>query len=238
MIGDLYTFGEGVNDDETFSARLERLLADSEVLNLGIHGYGTDQQWLRLSQDGVSYHPDVVLLGYYEDDIARNRLWFRDYAKPHFSVIDGRLIADNLPLPSPEAFKARLHLRSLAYLDIFRTALRERQLVRENVDRSARLLDAILTTTRSMGARLVQVYLPTPDQVRAGETTHAGLYSRECAAEDVVCVDPTPALHAWLAPHDDWKAFFRYHYAPELHDVIAQEIARVIRPLADARPRR
>src|SRR4029079_11161943 len=43
MIGDSYTFGEGVNDAEAFGAMLERL-SHREVVNLAIHGYGTDQQ--------------------------------------------------------------------------------------------------------------------------------------------------------------------------------------------------
>jgi hypothetical protein len=105
VIGDSYTFGEGVNDDRTFAAGLERMVEHCEVLNLGVHGYGTDQQLLRLELDGLKYRPDIVLLGYYEDDVPRNRLSFRDYQKPHFSLVGGRLVLDNVPISSPEAFR-------------------------------------------------------------------------------------------------------------------------------------
>lgn len=231
VIGDSYTFGEGVNDDQTFSADLERLLDNSEVLNLGVHGYGTDQQLLRLQIDGVKYRPDVVLLGYYEDDIARNRLSFRDYQKPHFSVVNGRLVVDDLPIPSPEVFKSRLHFRSLSYLDIVMTRLRERRLQEENIERSKRILDAIFAESRSIQATVIQLYLPTPDQVRANEASHPGLFSYGCAVAGVVCVDPTTAMHRLLEPYQDWKRFFRYHYAPELHQVIAQQVADAITSL-------
>jgi hypothetical protein len=227
-IGDSYTFGEGVNDDQTFAAFLERQLENTDVLNLGVHGYGTDQQWLRLQIDGLKYRPDIVLFGYYEDDISRNRLTFRDYRKPHFSVVNGRLVADDLPIPSPEAFKSSLHWRSLSYLNIVMTGWRERRLEEENVERSKRILDAMVAATRSAHARIIQLYLPTPDQVRANESHHPGLFSYECATPDVICVDPTNAMHDTIAPYDDWKKFFRYHYAPELHQVIAAQVAKAV----------
>ena len=177
VIGDSYTFGEGVNDDQTFAAGLERMVEHCEVLNLGVHGYGTDQQLLRLELDGLKYRPDIVLLGYYEDDVSRNRLSFRDYQKPHFSVVDGRLVPDNLPISSPEAFRARVHLRSLSYLDIFMTKFREQRLREENVQRTRLILDEIFAKSRAIQAKVVQLYLPTPDEVRANESNHPGLFS-------------------------------------------------------------
>jgi hypothetical protein len=228
VIGDSYTFGEGVGDDETFSARLERLLPDTEVINLAVHGYGTDQQALRLELDGLAYRPDVVILGYYEDDISRNRLWFRDYVKPHFAVVNGRIQPDDLPIPPPEAFRTFWRLRSAGYLDILLTGVRERQLDAENVVRSQRLFDRIAADAKSIGATLVEVYLPTPDQIGAGETTHAGLFPYTCAIAGVICVDPTPAMHRAVQGRADWKRLFRYHYAPEMHDVVARVLADAV----------
>jgi hypothetical protein len=228
VIGDSYTFGEGVNDDQTYCADLERLLDGVEVLNLAVHGYGTDQQLLRLQLDGLAYRPDVVVLGYYEDDVARNRLRFRDYQKPHFSVVNNQLVLDNTPIESPESYKSRPHIRSLGYLNIFMTALRERQLEVENVDRSRRILGAIVEAARSIGARFVQIYLPTPDQIHANESIHPGLYSHLCERDDVTCVDPTPALYRIVADNTDWRRLFRYHYAPEIHQAIAQDLARAM----------
>ena len=238
VIGDSYTFGEGVNDDRTFAAGLERMVEHCEVLNLGVHGYGTDQQLLRLELDGLKYRPDIVLLGYYEDDVPRNRLSFRDYQKPHFSLVGGRLVLDNVPISSPEAFRARVHLRSVSYLDIFMTALRERRLREENVQRTTRILDEIFAKSRAIQARVIQLYLPTPDQIHADESHHPGLFSYGCTVPGVTCVDPTSAVHQWLAPHADWKGFFRYHYAPEIHEVIAQQVAEVVRSWRSARDRR
>ena len=228
VIGDSYTFGEGVNDGETFAAVLEQTLPAAEVLNLAVHGYGTDQQWLRLQIDGLKYMPDVVLFGFNDDDLTRDRLRFRDYMKPHFSVGAAGLALDNVPIPSPAAFRARPHLRMLDYLDIAMTALRDRHLEAENLVRSRLILDGLFADVRSIGATLVQVYLPTPDQVHANEADHPGLFNYGCAMAGVVCVDPTAAMHRIVAERQDWKTLFRYHYAPPLHRAIAEEIAAAI----------
>src|SRR5262245_37250811 len=92
VLGDSFTFGEEVSDDETYSRRLEALLPGSEVLNLGVHGYGQDQMLIYLREEGVRYGPDVVLLGFIAEDMDRNLLAFRDFAKPHF-VLDGGTLA-------------------------------------------------------------------------------------------------------------------------------------------------
>jgi hypothetical protein len=234
VIGDSYAFGECVSDNQTFAADLERLVDRSEVLNLGVHGYGTDQQLLRLQLDGLKYRPDVIVLAFNDDNISRNALSFRDYAKPHFSVVNGALVADNLPILNPEAFKSRFHLRTLDYLNIFMTRMREKQIEAENVERSKRILDQIQVESRSIGATLVKVYLPSSDQVRVNEVDHPGLFGYGCRDAGVVCVDPTTQMHAVVSRQADQNQWFRCHYAPELHEIIAE----VVRDAVAKLPRR
>src|SRR6516164_467780 len=87
--GDSFTFGDEVSDNETWSYYLEKLLPGSEIINFGVHGYGHDQMLLYLWEEGIKYHPDLVILGFLSMDMRRNMLSFRDYAKPRF-VLDGR----------------------------------------------------------------------------------------------------------------------------------------------------
>jgi hypothetical protein len=104
-IGDSFMFGENLSDEQTLPAQLETLLNRNgrwEVLNLADHGYGTDQQLLRLRQLGFQYRADLVVVGFFEDDLSRNTLSFRDYAKPYFELEGQRLILRNTPVPSPE----------------------------------------------------------------------------------------------------------------------------------------
>lgn len=104
VFGCSQTFGSGVEDDETFSARLAAGLRDVEVLNFGVHGYGTDQMLLRWEQEGAGYAPDVVVLAFAYYHLDRNVSGFRFFAKPRFVLgPDGSLALDGVPVPDPDA---------------------------------------------------------------------------------------------------------------------------------------
>jgi lysophospholipase L1-like esterase len=66
-LGESTTFGVGVRDDETYSARLARELAESdprrrfEVINAGVPAYSSFQSLLYLQLRGLSLEPDLVL---------------------------------------------------------------------------------------------------------------------------------------------------------------------------------
>jgi hypothetical protein len=79
VLGDSFTFGWGVAEEEAWPALLEaRLVAelgglDVEVLNFGVPGYNTWLQLLQWRQVVSRYRPDAVLLGYYSNDAAIDR---------------------------------------------------------------------------------------------------------------------------------------------------------------------
>src|SRR5262245_41457465 len=50
VLGDSFAYGIGVEDDETFSARLQALEPRLDVLNSGVNGYGTGQELLLLRE--------------------------------------------------------------------------------------------------------------------------------------------------------------------------------------------
>ncbi len=64
-LGDSCTFGLGVNDDETWPAQLETLLAAEEfkpeIINTGVPGYTVFQGKQFLSGRGLSLQPDMVV---------------------------------------------------------------------------------------------------------------------------------------------------------------------------------
>lgn len=65
-LGDSFTFGFGVRDDETFPWKLDELLSaavpGADVLNAGITGASNRQQIAYFWSEGVEYEPDLVLL--------------------------------------------------------------------------------------------------------------------------------------------------------------------------------
>jgi hypothetical protein len=225
VLGDSFSFGECVEDDESFAARLEQRIAPGEVLNLAVHGYGHDQQLLRLQRQGLAYRPDAVLLGFFNADVDRNQLSFRDYAKPRFRLRRDELVLVGVPIPSPDAYAEAFHLRSASYAEMLWDTLFERRLERRNRKLTQAILQRVAAESRGIGARPALVYLPSENQSRAGVADPSRVYRRLCAAGDFLCIDPTPRIHAFLAAEPDPGAHFRCHYSAEVHRQIADEIA-------------
>jgi hypothetical protein len=99
VIGDSFTFGLGVPDDATYCARLEARVPGVEVINMGVNGYGTDQQFLQWQREGTKFDPDLVLIGVYVPDFHRNALSVREFPKPRFFVDGGKLVPSATSLP-------------------------------------------------------------------------------------------------------------------------------------------
>jgi len=73
VVGDSIAFGQGVSEadtlEEQLAARLERRLASPvEVVNLGVPGYDTCQEYCRFRERAVPLAPRAVLLVYVEND--------------------------------------------------------------------------------------------------------------------------------------------------------------------------
>lgn len=237
-LGDSFTFGQCVADDESFPARLEQRIAPGEVLNLAVHGYGHDQMLLRLRRDGLAYRPDLVLLGFFNGDVDRNQLSFRDYAKPRFRPSEGGVVLENVPLPSPDELAGRFQLRSANYARMLRDALFEGRFQRRAKRRTEAVLRAMARESRAAGARLVLVYLPSENQSRAGRSWPRSPYRRVCEDGEALCVDPTARLAAFLAGEPDPAAHFRCHYSAAVHREIAGEIAAALGAAGLLAPRR
>lgn len=163
-IGDSFTFGEEVADGETFSRYLERLLPGVEVINMGVHGYGHDQILLYLREEGMKYEPDIVILGFLYYDMERNIQTFRDFAKPWFTLGKKGLVLRGVPVPSPEEVMAREWMKPKA-LDLW-TMVTQRAAWNNGTNKermqrlSVKLLDEIVRTAESGGAKPVFVYFP------------------------------------------------------------------------------
>lgn len=61
-LGESMVFGDGVNYGKRFTEVIEDSLANVEVVNMGVWGFGADQSLLQLKRDGFQFHPDAVVL--------------------------------------------------------------------------------------------------------------------------------------------------------------------------------
>ncbi len=98
-VGDSFTFGAEVGDDDVWPVRLERLDPHYHVINLGVSGYGIDQMYLAIKETVADYRPQLVILAFIEEDFNRSMMSFRDYRKPRFVLEDdGSLALTNTPI--------------------------------------------------------------------------------------------------------------------------------------------
>src|SRR3990167_480764 len=68
VLGDSYTFGFPVRDDETFASLIERQLnaqgVSVEVVNGGVSGYSPTLEYISLRDQFLAFEPDLVILWY------------------------------------------------------------------------------------------------------------------------------------------------------------------------------
>lgn len=105
VLGDSFTWGYGVADDEIFTEVLERRFQEKrqpwEVLNTGVSGWSTDQEYLFLVDEGFRYQPDLVVLAFYTFNDPKEVIASEQYglSKPVF--LDRKLTLANVPVPRP-----------------------------------------------------------------------------------------------------------------------------------------
>ncbi|MCC6177739.1 MAG: SGNH/GDSL hydrolase family protein [Chloroflexi bacterium] len=129
-LGDSYVEAAQVQADQMVTTRLEALLgAESsqpvEVINGGVFGYGTGQEYLLLNEEGVKYAPDLIVLFFcHANDVPNNdyrlELPNEDLSralKPYYDLDDsGNLVLFPAPPPTPQSdLRARMRSASMLY---------------------------------------------------------------------------------------------------------------------------
>ncbi len=110
FLGDSFTAGDGVANEERFSDLVMNSIGDLECYNFALTASGTDQQVVIYERIAQQFDHDMVFLGFSLHDITRlgpeltwraNRVRreFVVLPKPYFCEEDGELILRNVPAP-------------------------------------------------------------------------------------------------------------------------------------------
>ena len=98
-VGDSFTAGSGVRDEETWPARLEQQIGKS-VINGACGAWGVDQMVLRAEMLSETLAPSTIIVGILAQDSLRNSYDLYGGAfKPWFRVIDGKPELQGVPVP-------------------------------------------------------------------------------------------------------------------------------------------
>jgi hypothetical protein len=98
--GDSFTYGVGVNNEQSWAEQINLSQKGYEVLNFGVPGYGLDQAYLRYIKEKNSIASNIVFIGYMAQNLERSVNVFRPFynedgglplGKPRFKLIDDEL---------------------------------------------------------------------------------------------------------------------------------------------------
>lgn len=231
ILGDSYTFGEEVSDNETYSYFLQQILPSTEVINLGVHGYGHDQMLIYMKKEGIKYHPDIVILGFKYENIYRNLLAFRDYAKPKFELANNKLKLKHVVVPAPgmvlkkEFYKSKfIDLLSILY-DNFKW---KSGLTKKRAEKiTTAILDEMVKTINEIDAIPVFVYLPAINEITSVDEkiTEGEKYLLEyCEDRGIYCISVHHDFIINAKKGINFKAWT--HLNATAHHLIAQVIKR------------
>jgi hypothetical protein len=96
VIGDSFVFGAGgVEPARRFGDILQASTRNTEIINMGVPAYGTDQEYLYLATEGLRYHPDLVLMVAFYNDFSESFSTINPSngrPKGYFSLDRGQLV--------------------------------------------------------------------------------------------------------------------------------------------------
>jgi hypothetical protein len=103
FLGDSFCEGYLVGDDQVFSFVLTRLQPTLRVVNLGVAGYSTDQEFLLYRRVGAPLNSQRVVVLFFDNDVWFNSVTQEYRArKPLFEMTDVGLNLTGIPVPRPD----------------------------------------------------------------------------------------------------------------------------------------
>lgn len=226
VLGDSFAFGQGIDVGDRFDSVLEREVPGLSIVNLGVMGYGPDQELIGGRAWWSSLRGDdwLVVLTHGGDfwDLMQRRHAGR--AKPWFERADDRVVEHPPRVTWQEGLRDRSYLLSLAGRWIqargSRPAPREFERAR---DLYRALLVAETSPLRDRGVRVLLAHHwdrpegPAFDLPEFFESLCAGRF--RCLALDDV-LDPRTGMQA------------DGHWSPEGHRAVASALRTVLDPQA------
>ncbi len=230
IVGDSFTFGEGVADADTYPAQLAGMFEGVEVVNLGVLGYGTDQQLLRLERSAFGFEPDLVVLGFFGPNADRNVLGFRDAPKPRFELAGDGLRLANTPLPGLDTqWESPLPwLRGPALIGGFVHRALDRTVYAPKWEVTRRLLDAIARACRERGVPLMLAFFPEKDISFMDEPADVEIVVEAWARERGVHFFSVRPGFSKLAQPERARVYYG-HWTPYGNGLVASLLADEIR---------
>lgn len=245
-VGDSYTYGWGVSLDESYPKQLETILAGTtptEVLNFGVFGYNADQVLATIEGSALAYSPDLVLYGFYWDDLlpVRPELLRRESFEAGLGRASGksswprqllrRSRALYFAVDRARAVEAAVAPPQTRFFQCFRALLAgEDDSVADLWEGEARAIAAMRDACARKGARLAVVVWPLESQVLSEVPACRFQESaqRICDAAGVPAISMLEPLRSVARDGKAPYLPFEQHPTPEAYRRCSRRIAEVL----------
>jgi hypothetical protein len=253
FLGDSFTEAVQVNENELFTARLDQADSRFEVINAGVGGWGTVQQYLYLENEGIGFKPDIVVQMFYSNDLSDNcqsyspGIGVRPYAylgKDSVVRIE-RELQDrdfrNFALPVPFLLQVNRYsylysfLNTRIYQRIFDQKLQE--LARADLKRvnECGLYEIFFGVVDKVRKMLLEneidfklVLIPAAHEIESGESeTHERIIDY-CVRTGLDCLSLLPALSDGLSR--GLRPYFvtDIHWTRDGHEIVAEAVKKFL----------
>lgn len=158
VIGDSVAMGWGVNDDETFSYHLERLI-NKKVINLAVSSYGTIREIKRLKSSKYYKQIETIIIQYNINDIHENK--DLDFNKTYSREDYKNIFSSNKYELNKTLFLLKIYKKSLRLLfsDIKKIFIKNERIEKYNLDNDILILKSIIEKQLSKERKKILVIL-------------------------------------------------------------------------------
>ncbi|MFA5147122.1 MAG: GDSL-type esterase/lipase family protein [Candidatus Omnitrophota bacterium] len=246
-LGDSYMFGWGVNLEDSYPKRLERILNGKypgrkfEVINVSVYGYNTAQEFELLKREGMKYDPDLVILGFFFNDGEPQYVMPRDPSLEHegtgiwfFEFVKFRL---NILIKKLSGREDIFPLRREEYSEHFWDGFRIKNLLYKK-DGCLSALDGIRGFLGERGVGFLVVMFPSFEYSADDETIPADGYGNYkiintavkdfCAEKNIRVFDLYDTFVGMLAVDVKEKAVGHIHLNERGYMISAEATARYL----------
>lgn len=232
IVGDSFAFGEGVDIEDRFDMKPAMQVDGWSSVNLGVMGYGTDQQLIaaRAHTDSLQRGDALVLVTNHNDFVDNLRRAHSGRAKPWFELENGELVEHRPDVGLREILRDKLYLwaRFMALVEPGYASYDDDQL-----RRAGDLYHALVSSeTRDLRERGVEIVIAHHGVVssrlkRIDDVMRSSL-ARVCAMSGVTCIELDEDLNRGAIAKRNYLA--DGHWSTSGHD----QVARTLGPALEA----
>ena len=194
VLGDSFMEANSVKLEDTFHRHVEEIARAAgnnvEVINMGVAGYGTLQEYLVFRDIGHLYNPDLVLVGFFtENDVINNSLELASILTEEGQVTNARPFLD---LSASARWK-------ITPVD-FEGAQRSYAKHMDSLETNSKKLTEKLVLLRLLGAGIARIPIPEFLKSQESQLKPVDKSHQEMALMGVnYCVEPAEYTRAWDA---------------------------------------